>query len=191
VPSGSCSSEHRAEELPTAGTPVPLDPRVEAAMNELASGALRALPLAWDGVVVEGQYYAHNPDELDLALELFPPEDRPRLARLAGASGRPLPPATLPWATVLTGEALARHYARPVYRVLFVSTPLLSGDGRTGLVVAQMQEAGPGGAMAVDHWVLMERTPSGTWQRRPIPPDLRRALFLTDETGGGPSPASG
>lgn len=190
---GSCSTfEGLRDEEPSREAAVPVDPREEGAMNELVTAALRALPLAWEGVVVEGEYHAHNPDFLDLTLGLFPAGDRARLARIAAAGGRPLPQASVPFATVLSGEPFARHYDRASHRVVWVWQPLLSGDGRTGLVVAQVEEAGPGGAVAVDHYVLMERQASGAWERRPIPAALRRDLYLDDETAGGPAaPTSG
>jgi hypothetical protein len=155
---------------------------------ELTWAAIRALPISSNGLVVDGQLHPGNPDQIEYVLGLFEGDDSEYISRQWERDGMTLaqmPPSTsTPALKLVTGAAFGREYDRPSHRVLFVMTPVLSGDMTTGLVVAQIEEASPSGAVVNDHWVLMARAPSGPWQRRPIPLELRSLLYLTDETGG-------
>ena len=89
-----------------------------------------------------------------------------------------------PQATVLTGRAFARQYDCDDHSTLFLMVPLLSPDGRSGLLAAQHELASKGSAMATDYWVWMRRSEEGSWTRVPVPEHLRQRLYLTEQTGG-------
>ena len=153
-------------------------------ISVLTRDALAALPISWTELKLQDRYHRHNPDFFDCVLELFSSKDQRFVTDQDQAQNRQIRQASAPHGTVLSDLDFARNYDRPTHRVMWVLVPLLSRDRNRGLVVVQIEEATPSGAMAVDHWVLMERDDSGAWHRQPIPAFLRARLYLTDETGG-------
>jgi hypothetical protein len=157
-------------------------------LSALGQAALAALPISWDGLVVNGHFQSANPDESDCVVALFGEHERGEIERQRqrAETSRPraFPASTAPNATVSIGAAFDRAYDRASHRTLFVMHPFLSRDRGTGLVVVQLEEATPASGCVVDHWIFMRRSGDGAWERCPIPREIRDQLHLTEETGG-------
>lgn len=158
-------------------------------MNEIHDflrAAVAALPVG-DGVVLLDSFATHNPDFFDQVVEIFGAGEEAHLraeARRAAGRRSALRAVEVEGVRVLGGAAFDREHARRSHRVAFAMAPLLARDGSTGLLVVQIETASARAALAVDHWVLMQKDARGAWRRVPVPPPARDVLFLTRETGG-------
>lgn len=155
-------------------------------IDDLLHAAVTALPVG-DGVVLLDSFSEHNPDFFDQVVELFgaTAERHVRAEAKLGPKRRgALRALEVEGVRVLGGSAFDAEHARASHRVGFAMAPILAKDGRSGLLVVQIETASRRGAVAVDHWVLMRKDARGAWQRAPIPAPTRDALYLTEETGG-------
>ncbi len=153
---------------------------------DLLLAAVTLLPID-GGLVLLDSFSAHNPDFFDSIVELFGATEEAHVraeVKRAKQRATALRALDVPGVRVLGGSAFGAEQARASHRIAFTMAPIVSRDGRTGLLVFQIETASRRSAIAVDHWVLLRKNNAGEWKRAPIPAPLRQVLHLTEETGG-------